>query len=448
MQWYKGNPTTLFDNWEFGDNPLWADYQVLGPSFAAASVLLGIEDVLPVILGARGCAVHIRFTKIAWGGDFNLSSRPLPFIEVSRNDVINGRYRVAPDQLDNLRSMAQEMNYKMIAIMSNDDVLLSCADLEPLRHQVEDATGITTDVLEVSPLAGRNQWVGYDRALGLLYRNALAEPPPQKKDGINMVGWKWPSRERKHDIGACLALLEALDIRVNHVIPGGSSLAAVRDSLASRANLLWCPSYIGETLEMLEKEHGLPLAGYTSPYGFEGTTTWLSELGRALGCQQELVAHALRLRTSYENELEPLRASLKGVRGFVSGGPGRLPGLLSIMADLEINVVAAALYWPHPSSKKTFPPILDQLPNPPATMLVAPSLYDLEEIAAHEKIDFWMGGYQEQHACKRHGIPFIPTTVYTKSHQCYEGVVTVAQKILKALSGFDFVANVFQSVEE
>ena len=118
------------------------------------------------------------------------------------------------------------------------------------------------------------------------------------------------------------------------------------------------------------------------------------------------------------------------------------------MADLGVDVVAAALFWPHPSSKRTFPPILDKLPNVPKTMLVAPSLYELEEIAENEKVDFWLGGYQEQHACKRHGIPFIPITVYTKSHQCYEGVVTVAEKILKALSGFDFVANVFQSVED
>lgn len=448
MQWYRGDAKAIFETWKFDDNPLWADYQVLGPSFAAASVLMGLDDVLPVVLGARGCAVHIRFTKIAWGGDFKYKPHPLPFIEVSRNDVINGHYQVTPSQLENLSNIARQANSGLIAIMSNDDVLLSCADLEPLRSQVQQATGIATEVLEVSPLAGRNQWVGYDRALDLLYRNAMKKPLPKKKDGINMVGWKWPSRERKHDIGACLSLLEKLNIRVNHVIPGGSSLADIHDSLASQANLLWCPSYIGETLERLEKNYDLPLAGYTPPYGLEGTTTWLSELGSALGCQDDLQVGARRVRDEYEDELEPLRAKLKGVRGFVSGGPGRLPGLLNIMADLGVDVVAAALFWPHPSSKRTFPPILDRLPHQPKTMLVAPSLYELEQIASREEIDFWLGGYQEQHACKRHGIPFIPITVYTKSHQCYEGVVTVAQKILKALSGFDFVANVFQSVEE
>jgi hypothetical protein len=52
------------------------------------------------------------------------------------------------------------------------------------------------------------------------------------------------------------------------------------------------------------------------------------------------------------------------------------------------------------------------------------------------------------HTCKRHGIPFIPTTVYLSSHQCFEGVITVGEKIKKALRGFDFVANPFSSVEE
>jgi hypothetical protein len=58
-----------------------------------------------------------------------------------------------------------------------------------------------------------------------------------------------------------------------------------------------------------------------------------------------------------------------------------------------------------------------------------------------------MGGFQEQHACKRYGIPFVPTTVYTASHQCFEGVVNVGRKIRKAMDGFDFVANPFQTVE-
>ena len=50
-------------------------------------------------------------------------------------------------------------------------------------------------------------------------------------------------------------------------------------------------------------------------------------------------------------------------------------------------------------------------------------------------------------ACRKYGIPFIPITVYTSSHQCFEGVLNVGKKIIKAMNGFDFVANPFQAAE-
>jgi nitrogenase molybdenum-iron protein alpha/beta subunit len=210
---------------------------------------------------------------------------------------------------------------------------------------------------------------------------------------------------------------------------------------------LWCPSYIGETLELLERENGLPLAGFTPPYGFEGTTQWLRELGQALGDETDILKRAELVRSEYQERSEAMRANLAGKRAFVSGGPGRLTGLLHVMADLGVEVVAAALFWRHATSRKNLSRVLKKFPNPPEVFMVSPSLYELDEVARNQRPDFWMGGYQEQHTCKRYAIPFIPITVYTASHQCFEGVIHVGKKIEMALEGFDFTANLFQSIE-
>ncbi|MBM4429266.1 MAG: hypothetical protein FJ026_02830 [Chloroflexi bacterium] len=446
MQWYRGDVKTLIENWQFSDNPFWADYQVLGPSFGALSVFMSMTDVLPIMIGSRGCATHLRFTKIAWGGDFGLEPRPLPFIEVSQSQVIHGQYAISTPQLTTLQKLVSRFQPHRLVLVSNDDVLLTCADLTPLQTQLEKSLGIPTSVLEIAPISGANQWVGYDKALGLLYEPFM-DDVVEKKEGINLVGWKWPSRERHHDIGACLTLLKAVGVPVNHVIPGGASLADIQDSLASQVNLLWCPSYIGETLERLEWEKGLRLAGFTPPYGFEGTMDWLSELGEAIGDPRGILQRAEAVRCNYGVELDSLKALLQGKRAFISGGPGRLIGLLHVMADLDVDVPAAALFWPHSTSQQNLSKVMQRLPKPPRTLLVSPSLYELEEIASEERLDFWMGGYQEHHTCKRHGIPFVPTTVYTASNQCFEGVIHLGRKIEKALNGFDFVANVFRSVE-
>lgn len=447
MKWYKGNTKTLLDDWTMGDNPFWADYQVLGPNFAGASIFIGMEDVIPLFVGARGCAAHIRFTMLAWGEDFKHGARAVPYIQVSKKDVVDGRYLAKDHQINELKNLTSRLGTKLIVLMNNDNALLSCADLNPLQEQLEAAIGLPVKILDVSPMSDSNQWIGYDKALGLLFEPFMDKKVP-KKEGINLVGWKWQTRERRYDIGACLSLLDRVGVKVNHVVPGGFNYADVEDSLASQANLLWCPAYIGDTLERIAEVHDIPIAGYISPYGIKGTEDWLEELGNALGNQEELKQRVEIVKEEFLEALETLQNELKGVKGVVSGGPGRLIGLLNIMSDLKIDIVSASLYWPHSSSQKSLNKIMKRFDNPPQNMLVGPSLYELEEIAQAEKPDFWMGGFQEMHTCKRHGIPFIPTTVYLSSHQCFEGVITVGEKIKKALKGFDFVANVFSIVEE
>jgi nitrogenase molybdenum-iron protein alpha/beta subunit len=447
MQWFNGSAQELLDQWSFTQNPLWADYQVLGPNFGALSVLMGVEDVLPIMIGSRGCVTHLRFTKIAWGIDYNLNARPYPFIEIQRSDVIQGRYHVGDSQMQALKKLLCSHPASMLVVMSNDDVLLTCADLSALKAQLEKELNLPVAILEISAISSANQWAGYDHGLETLFAPFWNEAVPPK-EGVNLVGWKWPSRERFHDIGSCLALLQSLGVRVNHVIPGGCRLADIRDSLGSQANVLWCPSYIGQTLERLEQERGIRIAGYTPPYGYQGTLDWLAEVESALGSVSHLREKALPQLEEARQHLAPVRARLEGKRAFISGGPGRLPGLLSVMVDLGVEVVAAGLYWPHSSSKPTLNKIMHRLPHLPEKVLVAPSLYEIEEIAQTLKPDFWMGGFQEQHTCKRHRIPFIPTTVYTASHQCFEGVRNVGRKIEMALDGYDFVATAFRSTEE
>lgn len=447
MQWYKGDIQTLCDTWEFSDNPFYADYQILGASCAAVSVLMGADNVLPVIVASRGCACHIRFTIVAWGADFNLGQKPFPFIEISEKDVIRGNYQASEKQLESLKKMISRHPVELIALLSNDEAVLSCADLEPLRGQLEKFTGVKTEICNISPLAGTNQWLGYDAALSMLFSSYWGRNQ-EKNNGINLIGWKWPSRERKHDIGACLSLLQEVGVTVNCVIPGGSSLRDYEKAMRSRVNLIWCPSYIGTVVERMASDEGIPWVGKNPPYGMDGTMEWLREAAVYLDDCDEIMKRAAAVRERYMEPYQEVRKQLQGKRGFISGGPGRLPGLLDVMNDLGVEVPAAALFWPHPVNQDNLKKIYGKFNKKPEEILVAPSLYELDEMAEKYRPDFWMGGFQEQHTCRKYGIPFIPQTVYTASHQCFEGVVNVGKKILKGLGGFNFVANPLQAVEE
>ncbi len=446
-QWYKGRPDGLQEQLSLGRNPAWADYQVLGPSFGAVSMLLGTQDILPVFVTARGCAYHTRFTQYAWGPDFGLVARPIPFLDFTRTQIVSGAYVAEPAQVQALGRLVRLKGSRLMVLLCGDDVALSGDDLGELSAELQAEIGIPAPVLRTSGISGANPWVGYDEALGLVYDQVWdSASPPSERRGVNLVGWKWPSREREHDIGACLHLLGQLDVEVNHVLPGGAALADFADSLRSRANVLWCSSYIGPTLERLEQIKGLRLAGHQTPYGFEGTRLWIQEVAAVLE-DPHLVARGHRLADEHRAALHELQTSLRGKRAFVSGGPGRLMGLLHMLADFEVEVAAVGLYWMHPESRTALDQVLARFPRKPEVLVVSPSLYELDEIAKTVQPQVWLGGYQEFHICRRHKVPFVPTTLYVKSHQCFEGSLLLGQKMLEAMAGRDFVGNAFGSAE-
>jgi len=445
--WYKGKPEEIPHEGKLGRNPAWADYQVLGPSFGAVSMLLGIKDILPVFVNARGCAFHTRFTKYAWGIELGMERNPLPYLEFTSTAVVNGNYIVSQDKLKALERITDRNDYRLLVLMASDNVILAGDSLEDLSTQIQDILKIPVSVLRVSGISGTNPWIGYDGALGVIYDQVWdVQFNDEERGGINLFGWKWPSRKHQHDIGACLELLEKLNVTVNQVLPGGASLANFADSLRSHVNLLWCSSYIGPTLERVEKEKGIKLAGRQTPYGFEGTMLWIEELAIALE-NKDLIHKGKQLSNLYLDELADLKNVLRGKRVFVSGGPGRIMGLLHLMADLEVEVVALALYWIHPETRNLLDKSLSRFAKRPEVLFISPSLYELEEVAQDIKPDVWLGGYQELHACKKYNIPFVPTTLYSKSHQGFKGCIHVGQKMIMAMSGHNFVANPFVSTE-
>ena len=122
-------------------------------------------------------------------------------------------------------------------------------------------------------------------------------------------------------------------------------------------------------------------------------------------------------------------------------------GLLHALNDYEMDIQVACMFWPHFWSRKDLAHLLEDHGLKVGTFILSPGLDDLEWAATHFDFDVWMGGYQEQHTCKRHGIPFVPITVYTVTHVGYEGAVNLGNKMLMAMDGHSFVENCFTANE-
>ena len=155
----------------------------------------------------------------------------------------------------------------------------------------------------------------------------------------------------------------------------------------------------------------------------------------------------IKLENLYKPDFLEIKKILKGKKVFVSGGPGRLIGLLHTLSDYEVEIQSAALFWPHPWSQNDLRHMKEKHGINIKNIIVSPGLDDLQEVANNYEIDLWLGGYQEQHVAKKYNIPFVPITVYTSPHVGFEGVVNLGNKLKLALEGYDFTENILKAKE-
>ncbi|MDO5323867.1 MAG: nitrogenase component 1 [Clostridia bacterium] len=426
------------------DETFWADYQVLGPMFSALRLFMTMEDVLPVIVGAKGCAYHLNFTIVAWGEiDFDLGKRPLPVLQFSQSQIITGSFELSEGWVNRLKVLAKRRGAKRIMLFFTDAMALCGANLDGIAASLEKMCGIETSYVNVFAMSGTNQWQGYKAALEAMYLPLLDKSFKREKS-VNLVGWMWPSRKRNQEIGCCISMLNELGIPVNAVISGGSQLSDIEKSLHASANAVVCSSLMGEMLDILDKR-GIRLAGNRAPYGFSGTVEWLENIAEALDMDIHEGLEAMRAR--YLPKFLENKARLKGKKVFVSGGPGRVIGLLHALNDYEMDIQVACMFWPHAWSREDLKHLLQEHGLKVGTFILSPGLDDLEWAAQNFQFDVWMGGYQEQHTCKRYNIPFVPITVYTVTHVGFEGAVNLGNKMLMAMDGHSFVENSFTANE-
>lgn len=426
------------------DETFWADYQVLGPMFSALRLFMTMEDVLPVIVGAKGCAYHLNFTIVAWGEiDFDLGKRPLPVLQFSQSQIITGSFELSEGWVNRLKVLAKRRGAKRIMLFFTDAMALCGANLDGIAASLEKMCGIETSYVNVFAMSGTNQWQGYRAALEAMYL-PLLDKSFEREKSVNLVGWMWPSRKRNQEIGCCISMLNELGIPVNAVISGGSQLSDIEKSLHASANAVVCSSLMGEMLDILDKR-GIRLAGNRAPYGFSGTVEWLGNIAEALDMDIHEGLEAMRAR--YLPKFLENKARLKGKKVFVSGGPGRVIGLLHALNDYEMDIQVACMFWPHAWSREDLKHLLQEHGLKVGTFILSPGLDDLEWAAQNFQFDVWMGGYQEQHTCKRYNIPFVPITVYTVTHVGFEGAVNLGNKMLMAMDGHSFVENSFTANE-
>ncbi len=146
----------------------------LARTLSALRMLMTMDDVLAVIVGAKGCAYHLNFTIVAWGEiDFDLGKRPLPVLEFTQSQIVLGDFTPRQEWLESLGKLARERGAKRIVLLPTDAMSVCGADMAAIARTIAAATGVETTELNVSGISGANQWAGYNAALEALYPRCL-----------------------------------------------------------------------------------------------------------------------------------------------------------------------------------------------------------------------------------------------------------------------------------
>ena len=118
-----------------------------------------MDDVLTVIVGAKGCAYHLNFTIVAWGEiDFFLGKRPLPVLEYRQQQIALGDFTPPEDWLRRMKKLCGVYGARRIVLLPTDALLLCGADLAGVAGEIQKFTGIQTEALEIAGMSSPNQW--------------------------------------------------------------------------------------------------------------------------------------------------------------------------------------------------------------------------------------------------------------------------------------------------
>ncbi len=211
---------------------------------------------------------------------------------IREEDVINGTAKALKRTIDDLRSLGQLADKRLIVVSTAESEMISADHKEFLTTLDPDARFFWSQSLE------QDEWTGRNRALlfaweqyGKPYVTADIQPIPYS---VNIIGPSLGCFNAPADLHEIKRLINGIGGTVNQVYPYESSIANTPQLAAATVNVV------------LYREFGAPLAQALgqpylfAPFGVFETTDFLRELGKLLGLptdQVEAFIHAEKRST-------------------------------------------------------------------------------------------------------------------------------------------------------
>ncbi|MEI6042952.1 MAG: nitrogenase component 1 [Chloroflexota bacterium] len=262
------------------------DTPVSNGYWGAVFALTCIKDVEMIVDAPVGCyslpaTATINYTD-ALPELENLASSNITEIEVT----LDGTTRKVLDAVRRIKAREAAKGHKkqLIVVSSQESELIGADHVRSLQHKHPDALYFTSHAFE------EDEWQGRDAALLWLYQERKKRPEGQKEVSvkspttINIIGPSYSCFNSYADLHELKRLVRGAGGELHFVFPFEAAYADMDRLDESAVNVVMYREF-GETLA---KELGKPYL--FAPFGMQGTTKFILELGRLMGTEEQAKA--------------------------------------------------------------------------------------------------------------------------------------------------------------
>ncbi|MBQ9221349.1 nitrogenase component 1 [Succinivibrio sp.] len=268
----------------------------------------------------------------------NLEPRNINIVTTNlmENDMVFGAS-------EKLRKTVQETydryHPKAIFLSMSCSTAIIGEDITSVADEMEEELGIPVIPLHCEGFRSKHWSTGFDIAQHGVLRQITNRNPKKQKDLINIVAL-WGT-------DYFTDMLKPLGLRVNYIMDIASfdELAQTSEAVATTTFCHTLGSYLATGLE---QQFGVPQIDAPQPYGIKGTDEWLRAIAKVVDKVEETEKYIQSEHERVHDEIEALKAKLKGVKGFVITGSAYAHGLISVLRELGIEVNGSVVFHHDP----------------------------------------------------------------------------------------------------
>jgi nitrogenase molybdenum-iron protein alpha/beta subunit len=302
----------------------------------AASVISGINNVVPIVHGPRGCAQSLRGTRVAGCQYRGRPYEPTLCTALDESQVVfGGEGKLARAIVEADRRYHPDL----IVVMSTCCPGITGDDIEGIAEQLRGQVQAEIATIRSEGFGGDFR-SGHEDAFRVIVD--LMDPPTETiPHSVNLVGARvGPSyTEVREDIQELQDTLGQFGAKLHGVIAGGCTLAEVKRAPCAAVNTSWCFDW-GRRIGLLMRERfGIPFCESGLPYGLGATADWVRKIAEPLGLSEQAEEFITRQTERVTPDLEEAKRLLTGRRALIETGPMRSIALARMAAELGMQAV-------------------------------------------------------------------------------------------------------------